>query len=95
MLALRTLTAAQATALDAELMSSAVGYRLDNLMELAGLSVACAIHTAYAPARYERVRLKAGTCSLVDPLRVLLLYLTRTTRPAAGVVALRAWKQWR
>lgn len=54
------LTAAQAQAVDDELMSSAHGFSLDQLMELAGLSVACAVAEVYPPATHRRVLVLAG-----------------------------------
>jgi YjeF-related protein N-terminus len=54
------LTAAQAQAVDDELMSAAHGFSLDQLMELAGLSVACAIAEVYPPATHRRVLVLAG-----------------------------------
>lgn len=52
------LSAAQAAALDETLMSPSVGYSLDQLMELAGLAVACAVADAYPAPR--RVLLLCG-----------------------------------
>jgi hypothetical protein len=50
---------AQATAIDEELMGP-LGFSLDQLMELAGLSCACAIAEVYAPPSFARVLVLAG-----------------------------------
>lgn len=44
----------EAAAIDEELMGP-LGFSVDQLMELAGLSVACAIHEVYKPNEYNRV----------------------------------------
>ncbi|KAJ8445077.1 hypothetical protein Cgig2_029449 [Carnegiea gigantea] len=44
----------EAAAIDEELMGP-LGFSVDQLMELAGLSVACAIHEVYKPKEYNRV----------------------------------------
>lgn len=53
------LDAAAAARLDAELMASP-GFSLDQLMELAGLSVACALAEVYPPSTHPRVLIVAG-----------------------------------
>lgn len=58
--ALSYLTAAQAAAIDADLMGPAVGYTLEQLMELAGLSVACAVAEVYPPQDRPRVLVVCG-----------------------------------
>jgi hydroxyethylthiazole kinase-like uncharacterized protein yjeF len=45
-----TITSAAAAALDAELFSATHGFSIDTLMELAGLSVAHAIHAVWPPS---------------------------------------------
>jgi hydroxyethylthiazole kinase-like uncharacterized protein yjeF len=52
------LSAAQAAALDVDLMGENLGFSLDQLMELAGLSVAAAVHAEHPPPR--RVIVLAG-----------------------------------
>jgi hydroxyethylthiazole kinase-like uncharacterized protein yjeF len=54
------LLGAQMAALDASLMSSAVGYTLPQLMELAGLAVAIAIQKQYPRSDFPRVLVVAG-----------------------------------
>ena len=53
------LGAAAAARLDAELMATP-GFSLDQLMELAGLSVACALAEVYPPSTHPRVLVVAG-----------------------------------
>ena len=48
-----------AVALDEELMGP-LGFSVDQLMELAGLSVACAINCEFAPRAFPRVLVIAG-----------------------------------
>lgn len=55
----KTLSAKSAAALDASLMST-LGYKLEQLMELAGLSVAQAIYSEYKPAEYPNVVVLCG-----------------------------------
>ncbi|MEW5301653.1 MAG: hypothetical protein WDW36_004500 [Sanguina aurantia] len=50
---------AQATAVDEELMGP-LGFSVDSLMELAGLSVACALAAEYPAATFPRVLVLAG-----------------------------------
>ena len=54
------LNAADAAALDKELMSDAYGFTLDQLMELAGLSCAAAIHHLYPPSSHPSVLVLVG-----------------------------------
>ncbi|KAI8865742.1 YjeF N-terminal domain-like protein [Ramicandelaber brevisporus] len=57
----RTLLAAEAAQLDAELMDPAVGgFAVEQLMELAGLSVASAIAKEYPPATFSSVLVCCG-----------------------------------
>lgn len=56
---MRYLTAAEAAAIDAALMSTP-GFSIDQLMELAGQAVAVAIHEDYAPDAYPRVLVLCG-----------------------------------
>lgn len=50
-----------AALLDEELMSEAgCGFTLDQLMELAGLAVACAVHDSYPPGTHPRVLVACG-----------------------------------
>lgn len=56
---LRTLSASSAAALDKELMSSGA-FSLDQLMELAGLSVSEAVHRMLPPSRGRRILVLAG-----------------------------------
>nr|OQO20557.1 NAD(P)H-hydrate epimerase [Rachicladosporium sp. CCFEE 5018] len=58
-MALRTLTAKSAAALDAELMSTGA-FSLDQLMELAGLSVAQCLHTLSPPSKTPRILVACG-----------------------------------
>lgn len=53
------LSQAEAQDIDEELMST-LGFSLDQLMELAGLSVACAIAEVYGKERYARVLVVCG-----------------------------------
>lgn len=55
----KTLSAKSAAALDASLMST-LGYKLEQLMELAGLSVAQAVYSDYKPADYPNVVVLCG-----------------------------------
>ena len=57
---LKTLSAKSASALDAHLMSPQIGFSIDQLMELAGLSVASCIHTVTPPTTHPRVLLACG-----------------------------------
>eukprot|EP00850_Spirogloea_muscicola_P010451 SM000061S19278 [mRNA] locus=s61:502661:506248:+ [translate_table: standard] len=54
------LSQAQAAAVDEELMGDDFGFTLEQLMELAGLSVACAIFEVYKPASSSRVLVLCG-----------------------------------
>jgi NAD(P)H-hydrate epimerase len=54
------ITAAQAAEIDAKLMGPAYGFSIDQLMELAGLSIASALQTVYPPASHRRVLVLAG-----------------------------------
>ncbi|OQO05488.1 NAD(P)H-hydrate epimerase [Cryoendolithus antarcticus] len=58
-MALRTLTAKSAAALDAELMSTGA-FSLDQLMELAGLSAAQCLHTLSPPTKTPRILVACG-----------------------------------
>ena len=58
-MALRTLSAANAAALDKELMSTHA-FSVDQLMELAGLSVSQAVYKLHPPARGPRVLVVCG-----------------------------------
>ena len=58
-MALKTLNAANAAALDKELMST-YAFSLDQLMELAGLSVSQAVHKVHPPNRGKRVLVVCG-----------------------------------
>ena len=55
----KTLSAKSAAALDGSLMST-LGYKLEQLMELAGLSVAQAVYSDYKPAEYPNVVVLCG-----------------------------------
>ena len=46
-------------AIDEELMGP-LGFSVDQLMELAGLSVACSLYSEYSPASHKRVLVIAG-----------------------------------
>jgi len=59
MMALRTLGAKAAAALDQELMSSGA-FSLDQLMELAGLSVSQALFKLQPPSRGNRILIAVG-----------------------------------
>ena len=54
------LSASDASAIDALLMSEEYGFTLDALMELAGLSCAAAIHRCYPPASHPTVLVCVG-----------------------------------
>ena len=58
-MALKTLSAASAAALDKELMSTGA-FSIDQLMELAGLAVSQAVHTVHPPRIYPRVLVVCG-----------------------------------
>jgi NAD(P)H-hydrate epimerase len=58
-MALRTLSAAKSAAFDKELMSTG-GYSVDQLMELAGLSVSQAIYRVHPPSKGKNILLIAG-----------------------------------
>lgn len=53
------LSQADAAAVDDKLMGT-LGFSIDQLMELAGLSVACAIHAVFPPTTHPRVLVLAG-----------------------------------
>lgn len=55
----KTLSAKSAAALDASLMST-LGYKLEQLMELAGLSVAQAVYSDFNPINYPNVIVLCG-----------------------------------
>ena len=57
---LRFISQSVAQAIDAKLMSPAHGFSLDQLMELAGLSVAAAFAHQYPVARFGRVGVLCG-----------------------------------
>jgi NAD(P)H-hydrate epimerase len=57
---LKTLGPQSAAQLDKELMSEEGGYSIDQLMELAGLSVSQAIYTAHPPSKGKKVLLACG-----------------------------------
>ena len=59
-MALKTLSASSASELDKHLMSDTVGFSIDQLMELAGLSVATAVYRACPPSTGTRVLLACG-----------------------------------
>jgi NAD(P)H-hydrate epimerase len=58
-MALKYLTAKSAAALDASLMSK-LGYTLEQLMELAGLSVAESVYTSFEPVKNPNVLILCG-----------------------------------
>lgn len=53
-------SSAQAREMDEKLMGPAYGFSIEQLMELAGLSVASALHSVYPPASHRRVLVMAG-----------------------------------
>lgn len=55
----KTLSAKSAAALDASLMST-LGYKLEQLMELAGLSVAQAVYSDYKPSTHPNIVVLCG-----------------------------------
>ncbi|KAG0676491.1 hypothetical protein C6P40_001392 [Pichia californica] len=55
----KTLSAKTAAALDVSLMST-LGYKLEQLMELAGLSVAQAVYSNYKPTEYPNIVILCG-----------------------------------
>ena len=57
---MKLLSRSAARALDVELMSPAYGYALAQLMELAGLSVACAIASTYPVGSHPRILAVCG-----------------------------------
>lgn len=59
-MALKTLTATSAANLDKELMSDDMGFSIDQLMELAGLSVAQAIYKVQPPSSGSKILLACG-----------------------------------
>ncbi|KAF0521751.1 NADPH-hydrate epimerase [Gigaspora margarita] len=59
-MALKYLTQKLAKTIDEELMSQAGGFSVDQLMELAGLSVAQAITKVYDKSRYSRILICCG-----------------------------------
>ncbi|KAF2728775.1 meiotically up-regulated gene 182 protein, partial [Polyplosphaeria fusca] len=58
-MALRTLSAKSAAALDQELMSTG-GFSIDQLMELAGLSVSQALYKLHPPSQGKRILIACG-----------------------------------
>ena len=63
----QTLSAAAATALDKELMSTGA-FSIDQLMELAGLSVSQVIYRVHPPAKGNRVLVACGPGNNGEPL---------------------------
>ena len=59
-MSLKTLGAKSAAQLDKELMSEAGGYSIDQLMELAGLSVSQAIYQVHPPSKGKNVLIACG-----------------------------------
>ncbi|KAF8463837.1 AI-BP family protein [Kalaharituber pfeilii] len=59
-MALRTISAKAATALDQELMSPEGGFSIDQLMELAGLSVSQAVYKVHPPEKGKKVLVICG-----------------------------------
>ena len=59
-MALKTLTSTSAANLDKELMSDDMGFSIDQLMELAGLSVAQAIYKVHPPSSGSKILLACG-----------------------------------
>jgi NAD(P)H-hydrate epimerase len=59
-MSLKTLTATSAANLDKELMSPDMGFSIDQLMELAGLSVAQAIYKVQPPSSGSKILLACG-----------------------------------
>jgi hypothetical protein len=57
---IRCISPEQAAAIDMDLMSPEVGFRLEQLMELAGLSCAAAVSRVYPRDKYSRVLVVAG-----------------------------------
>ncbi len=57
---LKTLSAKSAASLDAHLMSDEIGFSIDQLMELAGLSVASAVHKICPPSQGTRILIACG-----------------------------------
>ncbi|KAE9962936.1 hypothetical protein EG328_011918 [Venturia inaequalis] len=60
MMAMKTLTAEKAAALDKELMSEQGAFSIDQLMELAGLSVSQAVYRLMPPSKGKRVLVACG-----------------------------------
>ena len=58
-MSLKTLSAASAAALDVELMSTGA-FSIDQVMELAGLSVSQAVYAVHPPSQYPRVLVVCG-----------------------------------
>ncbi|ODV58669.1 NADHX epimerase [Ascoidea rubescens DSM 1968] len=56
----RTISSKNAILLDKELMSTSVGFSLDQLMELAGLSVAESVYKSYPPKTHKKMLIIAG-----------------------------------
>ena len=59
-MSLKTLTASSAAELDKQLMSETGGFSIDQLMELAGLSVANAVYKVCPPSSGSRILLACG-----------------------------------
>jgi NAD(P)H-hydrate epimerase len=59
-MALKTLSAKSAADLDKDLMSDEGGFSIDQLMELAGLSVASAVYKVCPPSKGSRILLACG-----------------------------------
>lgn len=59
-MSLKTLTASSAADLDKQLMSETGGFSIDQLMELAGLSVASAVYKVCPPSSGSRILLACG-----------------------------------
>lgn len=67
---LQTLSAAAATALDKELMSTGA-FSIDQLMELAGLSVSQVVYRVHPPAKGNRVLVACGPGNNGEPSRYI------------------------
>ncbi len=57
---IKFLSQAEATKMDVELMSAEFGFSVDQLMELAGLSVACAVEQVYSRPKFSSCLVIAG-----------------------------------
>ncbi|CAK7565375.1 MAG: hypothetical protein SEPTF4163_003291 [Sporothrix epigloea] len=97
-MALKTISAQAAAALDKELMSSG-GFSIDQLMELAGLSVSQAVYHVHPPNKGRRILVACGpgnngfsfSGEVREPFPAVIRALEETKLPVTSVDAPSSW----